>query len=126
LRLQNSNKTNYNLVCETLKFLDAICGSQTGLLGLLGNYINEDNVELINQALNTLTEYCQGPCRDNQDAIVNHESNGIDIIIAIVLNDITPLNQKNYDLVLELKVSNRNCVHFSSGRIPTANTYMNA
>ncbi|CAF1108028.1 unnamed protein product [Rotaria sordida] len=103
LRLQNHNKTNYNLVCETLKFLDAICGSQTGLLGLLGNYINEDNVELINQALNTLTEYCQGPCRDNQDAIVNHESNGIDIIIAIVLNDITPLNQKNYDLVLELK-----------------------
>lgn len=70
----------------------------------MGNYINEDNVELINQALNTLTEYCQGPCRDNQDAIVNHESNGIDIIIAIVLNDITPLNQKNYDLVLELKV----------------------
>ncbi|CAF3881050.1 unnamed protein product [Rotaria sp. Silwood2] len=103
LRLQDHNKTNYNLVCETLKFLDAICGSQTGLLGLLGNYINEDNVELINQALNTLTEYCQGPCRDNQDAIVNHESNGIDIIIAIVLNDITPLNQKNYDLVLELK-----------------------
>ncbi|CAF4732407.1 unnamed protein product, partial [Rotaria magnacalcarata] len=39
----------------------------------------------------------------NQDSIVNHESNGIDIIIAIVLNDITPLNQKNYDLVLELK-----------------------
>ncbi|CAF1314468.1 unnamed protein product [Adineta steineri] len=103
LRLQDNNKTNYNLVCETLKFLDAICGSQTGLLGLLGNYINEDNVELINQALNTLTEYCQGPCHDNQDAIVNHESNGIDIIIAIVLNDITPLNQKNYDLVLELK-----------------------
>jgi hypothetical protein len=103
LRLQDNNKTNYNLVCETLKFLDAICGSQTGLLGLLGNYINEDNVELINQALNTLTEYCQGPCRDNQDAIVNHESNGIDIIIAIVLNDITPLNHKNYDLVLELK-----------------------
>lgn len=60
---------------------------------------------MINQALNTLTEYCQGPCRDNQDAIVNHESNGIDIIIAIVLNDISPLNQKNYDLVLELKVN---------------------
>ncbi|CAF4174789.1 unnamed protein product [Rotaria socialis] len=103
LRLQTKHKTNYNLVCETLKFLDSICGSQTGLLGLLGNYINEDNVDLINQALITLTEYCQGPCRDNQDSIVNHESNGIDIIIAIVLNDITPLNQKNYDLVLELK-----------------------
>ncbi|CAF2145181.1 unnamed protein product [Rotaria magnacalcarata] len=94
LRIQDKHKTNYNLVCETLKFLDAVCGSQTGLLGLLGNYINEDKVDLTNQTLITLTEYCQGPCHDNQDAIVNHESNGIDIIIAIVLNDMTPLNQK--------------------------------
>lgn len=76
----------------------------------MGNYINEDNVDLINQALITLTEYCQGPCHDNQDAIVNHESNGIDIIIAIVLNDISPLNQKNYDLVLELKVNRNNSI----------------
>ena len=87
-----------------MKFLDAICGSHTGVLGLLGNYINEENVELIDQALITLTEYSQGPCRDNQDAIVNHESNGIDIIIAIVLSDIAPLSGKNYDLVLDLKV----------------------
>lgn len=65
LRNQN-NKSNYNLVSETLMFLDCICGSTTGGLGLLGLYINEYNVTLINQTLETLTEYCQGPCHDNQ------------------------------------------------------------
>ena len=68
LRNQN-NKTNYNLVCETLQFLDCICGSTTGGLGLLGLYINESNVALINQTLESLTEYCQGPCHDNQVSV---------------------------------------------------------
>lgn len=67
LRNQN-NKTNYNLVCETLQFLDCICGSTTGGLGLLGLYINEKNVALVNQTLESLTEYCQGPCHENQVA----------------------------------------------------------
>lgn len=133
LRCQN-NKNNYNLVCETLQFLDCICGSTTGGLGLLGLYINEKNVALINQTLESLTEYCQGPCHENQvpagdrgetlgqlacrnsvslslflanlqNCIATHESNGIDIIIALILNDINPLGKKRMDLVLELKVS---------------------
>lgn len=102
LRCQN-NKTNYNLVCETLQFLDCICGSTTGGLGLLGLYINEKNVALINQTLESLTEYCQGPCHENQNCIATHESNGIDIITALILNDINPLGKKRMDLVLELK-----------------------
>eukprot|EP00062_Callorhinchus_milii_P017673 gi/632970344/ref/XP_007901598.1/ PREDICTED: inositol 1,4,5-trisphosphate receptor type 1 [Callorhinchus milii] len=102
LRCQN-NKANYNLVCETLQFLDCICGSTTGGLGLLGLYINEKNVALINQTLESLTEYCQGPCHENQNCIATHESNGIDIIIALILNDINPLGKKRMDLVLELK-----------------------
>ncbi len=53
------NKTNYNLVSESLMFLDCICGSTTGGLGLLGLYINETNFALINQTLETLVEYCQ-------------------------------------------------------------------
>lgn len=60
------NKNNYNLVSETLLFLDCICGSTTGGLGLLGLYINDHNVDLVNQTLETLTEYCQGPCHENQ------------------------------------------------------------
>lgn len=102
LRNQN-NKNNYNLISETLTFLDCICGSTTGGLGLLGLYINENNVSLINQTLETLTEYCQGPCHDNQNCIASHESNGLDIITALVLNDINPLGRSRMDLVLELK-----------------------
>ncbi|KAM9375957.1 inositol 1,4,5-trisphosphate-gated calcium channel ITPR2 isoform 2-T2 [Pholidichthys leucotaenia] len=102
LRSQN-NKTNYNLVCETLQFLDCICGSTTGGLGLLGLYINESNVDLIRQTLETITEYCQGPCHENQTCIAKHESNGIDIIIALIVNNINPLEKNRLDLVLELK-----------------------
>lgn len=103
IRKQDHSKTNYNLVHETLQFLDCICGSTSGGLGLLGLYINETNVGLINQCLESLTEYCQGPCHENQSAIALHESNGIDIIIALVLNDINPLGRQRMDLVLELK-----------------------
>ncbi|KAK7867408.1 hypothetical protein R5R35_003837 [Gryllus longicercus] len=102
LRTQR-NKTNYNLVSETLMFLDCICGSTTGGLGLLGLYINENNVALINQTLETLTEYCQGPCHDNQNCVATHESNGLDIITALILTDINPLGKTRMDLVLELK-----------------------
>ncbi|CAK6983751.1 inositol 1%2C4,5-trisphosphate receptor type 3 [Scomber scombrus] len=102
LRCQN-NKTNYNLVCETLQFLDIMCGSTTGGLGLLGLYINESNVHLITQTLETLTEYCQGPCQENQTCIVTHESNGIDIITALILNDISPLCRYQMEMVLQLK-----------------------
>ncbi|KAM9750737.1 inositol 1,4,5-trisphosphate-gated calcium channel ITPR3 isoform 2-T2 [Menidia menidia] len=102
LRSQN-NKTNYNLVCETLQFLDIMCGSTTGGLGLLGLYINESNVHLIIQTLETLTEYCQGPCQENQTCIVTHESNGIDIITALILNDISPLCFYQMEMVLQLK-----------------------
>ncbi|XP_029011065.1 inositol 1,4,5-trisphosphate receptor type 3 isoform X2 [Betta splendens] len=102
LRCQN-NKTNYNLVCETLQFLDIMCGSTTGGLGLLGLYINESNVHLIIQTLETLTEYCQGPCQENQTCIVTHESNGIDIITALILNDISPLCRDHMEMVLQLK-----------------------
>jgi len=61
-------------VCETLRFLDCICGSTTGGLGLLGLYINEQNVGLINQTLQTLTEYCQGPCQANQVCVFISQS----------------------------------------------------
>jgi len=39
-----------------------------------------------------------------QNAIAGHESNGLDIIIALVLNDINPLGKYRIDLVLDLKV----------------------
>ena len=128
LRDQN-NKTNYDLVSETLRFLDCICGSTTGVLGLLGLYINKNNVELIKQALETLTEYCQGsgkiqtpvfiknifskrnfflflpqkgPCVGNQYAIAMHESNGLDIVTAIVVDDMESLKARIKKFFLRL------------------------
>ena len=41
-----------------------------------------------------------------QNAIAMHESNGIDIIIALLLNEINPLGKNKLALVLELKVRN--------------------
>ncbi|KAK3103047.1 hypothetical protein FSP39_016030 [Pinctada imbricata] len=110
LRHQSHQTKSYNLICETLQFLDCICGSTTGGLGLLGLYINEHNVGLINQALTSLTEYCQGPCHDNQNAIAMHESNGIDIIIALLLSEINPLGKNRMELVLELKNNASKCL----------------
>lgn len=42
-----------------------------------------------------------------QTCIAKHESNGIDIIIALIVNPINPLGKNRLDLVLELKVSCR-------------------
>lgn len=39
-----------------------------------------------------------------QTCIAKHESNGIDIIIALIVNSINPLGKHRLDLVLELKV----------------------
>lgn len=39
-----------------------------------------------------------------QSCIARHESNGIDIIIALIVNPIDPLGKNRLDLVLELKV----------------------
>lgn len=91
LRDQN-NKTNYNLVCETLQFLDCICGSTTGGLGLLGLYINERNVDLVNQTLETITEYSQGPCHENQVSnpplqLTNVFPHRLCELISVLIND---------------------------------------
>ena len=66
LRKQEHSKNSHNLILETLKFLDCVCGVTTGGLVLLSLYIHANNVELITQTLVTLTEYCQGPCHENQ------------------------------------------------------------
>lgn len=53
---------------------------------------------------------------------MTHESNGIDIITALILNDISPLCKYRMDLVLQLKVGRASgwdgghaCVHHRVG-----------
>lgn len=50
---------------------------------------------------------CPSLCLFSQTCIAKHESNGIDIIIALIVNPINPLGKDRLDLVLELKVSTR-------------------
>lgn len=44
-----------------------------------------------------------------QTCIVTHESNGIDIITALILNDISPLCRYQMEMVLQLKVRGFTC-----------------
>ena len=55
-----------SMVKETIQFLESLCGGTTAGLGLISAYINKDNESLLIQCLETLTEYCQGPCNENQ------------------------------------------------------------
>jgi len=45
------------------------------------------------------------PVASVQNVIASHESNGLDIIIALLLSDINPLRKQRIDLVLQLKVA---------------------
>jgi len=100
---KNNNKSPYDLVSQTLVFLDCIFDSNTGSPGLIGLLVDEHNISLINQTLRTLTEFCQGPCLENQNALLLHESNAIDIVTTFVAHDITPLSKRRMDLVMDLK-----------------------
>jgi len=46
-----------------------------------------------------------GRCVVVQNVIASHESNGLDIIVALLLSDINPLRKQRIDLVLQLKVT---------------------
>ncbi|KAK5964841.1 hypothetical protein GCK32_011469, partial [Trichostrongylus colubriformis] len=78
-----------------------VCGSTKGSLGVFGE-IGEHNFSLITQTLATLTEFCQGPCHENQNTMAMQE-NGLNIIISLVLNDIKPLADDHMELALEIK-----------------------
>ncbi|EGD76540.1 type I inositol triphosphate receptor [Salpingoeca rosetta] len=86
LRFQTNNKISYNLILETIKYLDY------GIALL----INDQNVGNVIQTLNTLTEYCQGPCIENQNTVASHESNGLDIVVKeLLLHDFPELSNTN-------------------------------
>ena len=62
LRVQDDNVHTYNLVKETITVLKTL---------LMVEQCDEFIFDHIVQAFNTLTEYCQGPCYDNQHSLVN-------------------------------------------------------
>lgn len=56
----------HGLVQTTLSFVDALCGGLTSGVGFNSLFTSEDKSNLTNQTLISLTEYCQGPCPENQ------------------------------------------------------------
>ena len=52
---------------------------------------------------NFIFSVLQGPCYENQACLAMHESNGLGIITALIINDINPLGKVRMDLVLELR-----------------------
>ncbi|KAG5678613.1 hypothetical protein PVAND_008274 [Polypedilum vanderplanki] len=73
------NKVNFNLVVEILSLLEIILGESFP-------YESEyDSLFFI--ALEALAEFCQGPCIENQIAIINHESHVFTHIIALLASE---------------------------------------
>eukprot|EP01064_Diplonema_japonicum_P011696 TRINITY_DN19132_c0_g1_i1.p1 TRINITY_DN19132_c0_g1~~TRINITY_DN19132_c0_g1_i1.p1 ORF type:complete len:2902 (+),score=722.22 TRINITY_DN19132_c0_g1_i1:105-8810(+) len=75
IRLQDDNLRSTNVVREVLLFLRTLMNTD-GLIteGSCGAvFVDEDKEELLElaqQTFDTLTEFCQGPCPDNQNEIV--------------------------------------------------------
>ena len=59
LRSQTQNVKSYDLISETASYLEA-----------LYREIDSTNIDIAVQVFTTLTEYCQGPCIDNQYALI--------------------------------------------------------
>jgi len=79
----------HGLVQLTLEFVDAVFGSVTSNSELSSILASKAKSELANQTLISLTEYCQGPCSENQLAIAIHESHGLDVCVSILLQEQT-------------------------------------
>ncbi|CAG9800819.1 unnamed protein product [Chironomus riparius] len=68
-------KINYNLVSETLSLFDCICEQ----------FQQRDDYDLIfYTCLDALTEFCQGPCIENQNCIIYHDSNISTTVISLL------------------------------------------
>ncbi|KAG7999675.1 Inositol 1 [Nibea albiflora] len=120
LRNQNNKTTTTSCVRRFSSWTSCV-EAPPEVWGLLGLYINESNVHLITQTLETLTEYCQGPCQENQSQNRNrlpHRHRRLIVsdvyrdprvetastsITALILNDISPLCRYRMEMVLELK-----------------------
>ncbi|KAL3318754.1 Inositol 1,4,5-trisphosphate receptor type 3 [Cichlidogyrus casuarinus] len=98
---------------ERMGYSELISPNNEWALELLAKLESTSN-DFIMQLLNTLIEYCQGPCHKNQDCLTRHDSNGIDTIISIILLNIRcngSTYQKAVTFGIELKVSDWDTKH---------------
>ncbi|KCV71988.1 hypothetical protein H696_01395 [Fonticula alba] len=74
----------YGLVRLTADLFTTLCTYSTGSFGVLGFISNDSRLALVNQVLNTLTEFCQGPCQENQLTIATYDSPAFEIANNII------------------------------------------
>ena len=80
---QPDNLHSMDLVKESILLLKAI-------LGLRLSHMDSYLMEIVLQGFNSLTEYCQGPCKDNQTAIVHsHVANEVTIVLSTEYTELT-------------------------------------
>eukprot|EP01135_Chromosphaera_perkinsii_P006243 Nk52_evm4s470 gene=Nk52_evmTU4s470 len=99
IREQRHVGKSFNLVKDTITYLLAACGNSS----TLEVNINASNGELINQALSTLVEYCQGPCLENQELVLYSEESTLEVLIGLILSDLTSLGENSKLLALSLR-----------------------
>ncbi len=93
----------HGLVQQTLEYLEAVCGNITTTTSINSLLANQPKIDVINQAIISLTEYCQGPCHENQAAIATHDSHGIQICVSFILQDISSTKSHTLEALLQLK-----------------------
>eukprot|EP01060_Flectonema_neradi_P030314 TRINITY_DN4372_c6_g1_i1.p1 TRINITY_DN4372_c6_g1~~TRINITY_DN4372_c6_g1_i1.p1 ORF type:complete len:2743 (+),score=487.11 TRINITY_DN4372_c6_g1_i1:100-8328(+) len=80
---QPDNLHSMDLVKESFLLLKAI-------LALRLSHMDSYLMDIVLQGFNSLTEYCQGPCKDNQTAIVHsHVANEVTIVLCTEYTDLT-------------------------------------
>lgn len=89
VRHQNDNFNSYNMCILVMELLHTVVGK-----------MDPATLPVAAQALNTLTEFCQGPCQQNQGTIV-----GCNIVAEVnrILTMTYPEDQFNEDVVMEIK-----------------------
>jgi len=91
------------LVQLTMDFIDVLCPGVNSGLSLGNLFDSETKVALINQTLISLTEYCQGPCPENQMTLATYDSHAIDICMALLLHDMSKVKIPQMEAVLDIK-----------------------
>ena len=76
--LQNLMRRN-NIVQLTQDYMDCLCLTPSGTYSVQGCLSQEARLGLLNQCIISLTEFCQGPNKDNQLCVATHDAHTFEL-----------------------------------------------
>lgn len=121
----NSSKYDLNITDKTLRLLQLLCeghyknnqnylrdqgthrqvdlvGEVTDYFGILWSYHSDPaQTPVMLQTLDTLAEFVQGPCIDNQDSIVTHG------FLSVAMSVLSDFGQKGFSLEVQESIKNK-------------------